>query len=294
MLTSHLWCSACSGHLPTTAPLAAASEPARPVPVAAKVVVGADGVRKVLPPRPLTPAEQIQHKIKLEQQQAKASKQKEKRGCWMWINAKTLEGALDPLWLAFSLCVSLAAVSAGIYTIVKSNTFDFTVNSWSDFAQVGMVTGLYRCMVMVDFCAYTYDGCAYCTLGVPCGIAACGVHRRYGTNPSDTTYTHHQLTPTRHCTSPCGCRSSPLAVLMCTCWSQSCGRCTTPSLPCCSSCTFSPRGGSCRACAQSCKSSVSYSQQVSWLRGVLHEVHWQVAGSAPRAQRLGFTSLAGS
>lgn len=114
-------------------------------------MVGADGVRKVLPPRPLTPAEQIQHKIKLEQQQAKASKKKEKRGCWVWINAKTLEGALDPLWLAFSLCVSMAAVSAGIYTVVKSNTFDFQVNSWSDFQQVS---------VKPAYCRMTWRCCA--------------------------------------------------------------------------------------------------------------------------------------
>lgn len=128
-------CSA-DERLPTVTPLAAASEPLRPVQVAAKVVIGADGVRKVLPPRPLTAAEQIQHKIRVEQQQAKISKKTKKRGCWVWINTKTLEGALDPLWLAFSLCVSLAAVAAGIYTIVKSNTFQFQVHSWNDFTQV--------------------------------------------------------------------------------------------------------------------------------------------------------------
>lgn len=65
------------------------------------------------------------------------NKQPERRGCWLWINAKTLEGALDPLFIAFSLCVSLSAMAAGIYTIIKSNSFNFTVNSWDDFTQVG-------------------------------------------------------------------------------------------------------------------------------------------------------------
>lgn len=65
------------------------------------------------------------------------NKKPERRGCWLWVNAKTLEGALDPLFLAFSLCVSLAAIAAGIYTIIKSNSFNFTVNSWDDFTQVG-------------------------------------------------------------------------------------------------------------------------------------------------------------
>jgi hypothetical protein len=46
-----------------------------------------------------------------------------RRGCWLWINAKTLEGALDPLALAISLAISLAAVGAGIYSIVKSCVF---------------------------------------------------------------------------------------------------------------------------------------------------------------------------
>lgn len=65
------------------------------------------------------------------------NKKPERRGCWLWVNAKTLEGALDPLFLAFSLCVSLAAIAAGIFTIIKSNSFNFTVNSWDDFTQVG-------------------------------------------------------------------------------------------------------------------------------------------------------------
>lgn len=64
------------------------------------------------------------------------NKKPERRGCWMWVNAKTLEGALDPLFLAFSLCVSLSAIAAGIFTIIKSNSFNFTVNSWDDFTQV--------------------------------------------------------------------------------------------------------------------------------------------------------------
>jgi hypothetical protein len=64
------------------------------------------------------------------------NKKPERRGCWLWVNAKTLEGALDPLFLAFSLCVSLSAIAAGIYTIIKSNSFNFTVNSWADFTQV--------------------------------------------------------------------------------------------------------------------------------------------------------------
>lgn len=68
------------------------------------------------------------------------NKQPERRGCWLWINAKTLEGALDPLFIAFSLCVSLSAIAAGIYTIIKSNSFNFTVNSWDDFTQVGAGT----------------------------------------------------------------------------------------------------------------------------------------------------------
>jgi hypothetical protein len=41
----------------------------------------------------------------------------------LWINAKTLEGALDPLALSISLCISLAAVGAGIYSIIKSRVF---------------------------------------------------------------------------------------------------------------------------------------------------------------------------
>ena len=56
------------------------------------------------------------------------------------MNAKTLEGALDPLFLAFSLCVSLSAIAAGIFSIIRSNSFNFTVNSWSEFTQVCCVT----------------------------------------------------------------------------------------------------------------------------------------------------------
>lgn len=63
-------------------------------------------------------------------------KNPERRGCWLWVNAKTLEGALDPLFLAFSLCISLSAVAAGIFSIIRSNSFNFTVNSWSEFTQV--------------------------------------------------------------------------------------------------------------------------------------------------------------
>jgi hypothetical protein len=58
------------------------------------------------------------------------------RGCWLWINAKTLEGALDPLFVALSMAVSLAALGAGIYTIIRSKSFDFSVSSWNDFTQV--------------------------------------------------------------------------------------------------------------------------------------------------------------
>ena len=58
------------------------------------------------------------------------------RGCWLWINAKTLEGALDPLFLALSMAVSLAALGAGIYTIIRSKSFDFSVSNWNDFTQV--------------------------------------------------------------------------------------------------------------------------------------------------------------
>lgn len=140
-----------SSGLPTTAtgssmmasPLSAAAAalsgghrvaPASATPMSHKVVIGADGRPRVLPPRPLTKAEMIQQQLK--QQQAAQTK-KERRGCWVWINAKTLEGALDPLFLAFSLCVSLAALAAGVYTIIRSNAFNFTVNSWNDFTQVG-------------------------------------------------------------------------------------------------------------------------------------------------------------
>jgi hypothetical protein len=81
----------------------------------------------------MTKSELIQAELK--QQQATQTKQR--RGCWAWINAKTLEGALDPLFLAFSLCVSLAALAAGIWTIIRSAAFSgITVGSWDDFTQV--------------------------------------------------------------------------------------------------------------------------------------------------------------
>jgi len=48
------------------------------------------------------------------------------------VNAKTLEGALDPLALALSLCISLAAIGAGIYSIIKSRVFaDISVSGRS-------------------------------------------------------------------------------------------------------------------------------------------------------------------
>ena len=48
------------------------------------------------------------------------------------MNAKTLEGALDPLALALSLCISLAAIGAGIYSIIKSRVFaDISVSGRS-------------------------------------------------------------------------------------------------------------------------------------------------------------------
>lgn len=81
---------------------------------------------------PLPPLHPPQAQLKA---QAK-TKKPERRGCWLWVNAKTLEGALDPLFLAFSLCVSLSAIAAGIFTIVRSNSFNFTINSWEDFTQV--------------------------------------------------------------------------------------------------------------------------------------------------------------
>lgn len=76
------------------------------------------------------------------------NKQPERRGCWLWVNAKTLEGALDPLFLAFSLCVSLSAIAAGIYTIIKSNAFNFSVNNWDEFTQV-RACGCVRVIVCV-------------------------------------------------------------------------------------------------------------------------------------------------
>jgi len=48
----------------------------------------------------------------------------------LWINAKTLEGVLDPLAILISLCVSLAAVGAGIYTVIKSKVFNVRVSAW--------------------------------------------------------------------------------------------------------------------------------------------------------------------
>jgi hypothetical protein len=101
--------------------------------MSSKVVVGADGRTRVLPPRPMTKSEVIQAELKQQQ----AVQKKQRRGCWVWINAKTLEGALDPLFLAFSLCVSLAALAAGIWTIIRSAPFSgITVGSWNDFTQV--------------------------------------------------------------------------------------------------------------------------------------------------------------
>jgi hypothetical protein len=55
------------------------------------------------------------------------------------VNAKTLEGALDPLALAISASISALAIAAGVFTIIRSQSFDFQVNSWSDFA--GVFTG---------------------------------------------------------------------------------------------------------------------------------------------------------
>eukprot|EP00879_Flechtneria_rotunda_P004438 GHRR01004689.1.p1 GENE.GHRR01004689.1~~GHRR01004689.1.p1 ORF type:complete len:1077 (+),score=332.23 GHRR01004689.1:2028-5258(+) len=123
--------------LPTvnTPPLAAAAVAASKAasgPMTQRVVIGPDGKPRVLTPKPLTQAQIIQQQLKQQEKQ----KKKPKRGCWVWINAKTLEGALDPLFLAFSLCLSLAAIAAGVYTVIKSKTFDFSVNSWSDFAQI--------------------------------------------------------------------------------------------------------------------------------------------------------------
>jgi hypothetical protein len=69
-------------------------------------------------------------------QSQEAQKRNSRRGCWLWINAKTLEGALDPLFLLFTLCVSLAGIAAGIYSIIKSKSFDFSVHNWNDFTQV--------------------------------------------------------------------------------------------------------------------------------------------------------------
>ncbi|WIA20938.1 hypothetical protein OEZ85_005279 [Tetradesmus obliquus] len=107
--------------------------PARPPPMSSKVVVGADGRPRVLPPRPMTKSELIQAELKQQQ----AAQKKPRRGCWVWINAKTLEGALDPLFLAFSLCVSLAALAAGIWTVIRSSAFSgITVSSWDDFTQI--------------------------------------------------------------------------------------------------------------------------------------------------------------
>jgi ribose/xylose/arabinose/galactoside ABC-type transport system permease subunit len=55
------------------------------------------------------------------------------------VNAKTLEGALDPLALAISATISAAAIAAGVFTIIRSQSFDFQVNSLADFA--GVFTG---------------------------------------------------------------------------------------------------------------------------------------------------------
>lgn len=57
--------------------------------MSSKVVVGANGRPRVLPPRPMTKSELIQAELKQQQ----AAQKKPRRGCWVWINAKTLEGA---------------------------------------------------------------------------------------------------------------------------------------------------------------------------------------------------------
>lgn len=72
-------------------------------------------------------------------QKPKSKPKPQARGCWLWINAKTLEGALDPLFLAISLCISLAAIAAGIYSSIKSDNYNFKVRSWIDFVQVRVI-----------------------------------------------------------------------------------------------------------------------------------------------------------
>lgn len=125
---------------PPTPPLAAAAEAPRdiivPPPMARKVVVGADGRPRLLPPRPLTKAEMIQAELRREEAAASAARRRSGRGCWAWVNARTLEGALDPLFLAVTLAISGAAIAAGAYSVVRSAAFDgFTVNSWKTFTQ---------------------------------------------------------------------------------------------------------------------------------------------------------------
>ena len=58
-------------------------------------------------------------------------------GCWAWTNAKTLQGALDPLWLALSLGVSVAAIAAGATSLARSGSLTgYTVKSWREFAEL--------------------------------------------------------------------------------------------------------------------------------------------------------------
>jgi hypothetical protein len=57
--------------------------------------------------------------------------------CWAWTNAKTLEGALDPLWLALSLGVSVSAIAAGATSLARSGSLTgYAVGSWREFAQL--------------------------------------------------------------------------------------------------------------------------------------------------------------
>jgi hypothetical protein len=61
----------------------------------------------------------------------------EEDGCWAWTNATTLEGALDPLWLALSLGVSVSAIAAGATSLARSGSLTgYTVKSWQEFADL--------------------------------------------------------------------------------------------------------------------------------------------------------------
>jgi hypothetical protein len=106
------------------------------------------------------------------------NKKPERRGCWLWVNAKTLEGALDPLFLAFSLCVSLAAIAAGIFTIIKSNSFNFTVNSWEDFTQVSRdgVLGEYPLLLVAYHACRAVVMYGWCCMWMSNGPCCAAIH----------------------------------------------------------------------------------------------------------------------